>query len=183
MEKSMRSFSYLFTLLWTLSLPVNATSTASSTAITTTVTPSLGLMHLRTTDESRRHWSGTGHRPLALDRYYPTISPDVSHWSTMRFNHGYVARQAPRMQKKHPLILLSHGSRSHAGQLLWLIEPLVQAGFIVAAVNHHGNTSREPTFYDAAEQLWWERAADLQAVAFLKQHIDQQQPTKTTTPS
>lgn len=39
----------------------------------------------------------------------------------------------------------------------------MQAGFIVAAVNHHGNTSREPTFYDAAEQLWWERAADLQA--------------------
>lgn len=147
----MRCIGYTLSLLLCLTLSPKAFPTK------------VGFTQIQTVDKNRRHWRGTGDRPLLLDLYYPTSTQTVTHWSSARFNYGDLARQAAVIPKPHPLILLSHGSRSHSGQLLWLIQALVQAGYVVAAVNHHGNTSMEPTFYDAAETLWWERAADLKA--------------------
>lgn len=39
----------------------------------------------------------------------------------------------------------------------------LRRGYVVAAVNHHGNTSREP-YLPHGFLLWWERAKDLTAV-------------------
>jgi len=48
--------------------------------------------------------------------------------------------------------------------LAWLAEELARAGYIVAAVNHHGNTSSESSPTAEGFMLWWERATDLSRV-------------------
>ncbi len=48
--------------------------------------------------------------------------------------------------------------------LAWLGEALARAGYIVAAVNHHGNTSAESVASPEGFMLWWERALDLSKV-------------------
>jgi predicted dienelactone hydrolase len=48
-------------------------------------------------------------------------------------------------------------------QLGWLGTALAAQGYIVASVNHHGNTSVEP-YTAQGFCLWWERAQDLRAV-------------------
>jgi len=62
---------------------------------------------------------------------------------------------------RYPLIVLSHGTGGAAAQLSWLGEALAAGGYVVVAVNHHGNTAIEGKtphgFF-----LWWERARDLQ---------------------
>lgn len=63
--------------------------------------------------------------------------------------------------EQYPLIVLSHGTGGAVAQLSWLAEALAAGGYVVAAVNHHGNTAIEEKtphgFF-----LWWERAKDLQ---------------------
>ena len=44
---------------------------------------------------------------------------------------------------KRPLVLLSHGTGGSAVMLAWLGETLARAGYVVAAINHHGNTATE----------------------------------------
>jgi predicted dienelactone hydrolase len=48
--------------------------------------------------------------------------------------------------------------------MLWLGHFLALHGYIVAAVNHHGNTGAEPVPDARGFLLWWERAKDLSAV-------------------
>jgi predicted dienelactone hydrolase len=48
--------------------------------------------------------------------------------------------------------------------LAWLAEPLASAGYIVAAVDHHGNTAAEEEPAAAGFMLWWERATDVSRV-------------------
>jgi predicted dienelactone hydrolase len=62
-----------------------------------------------------------------------------------------------------PCLLLSHGTGGSALQLGWLGTALAAQGYIVASVNHHGNTSVEP-YTAQGFCLWWERAQDLSAV-------------------
>jgi predicted dienelactone hydrolase len=66
--------------------------------------------------------------------------------------------------RPRPLIVLSHGTGGSAAMLAWLAEPLASAGYIVAAVDHHGNTSAEAEPAAAGFTLWWERATDLSRV-------------------
>jgi predicted dienelactone hydrolase len=62
-----------------------------------------------------------------------------------------------------PCLLLSHGTGGSALQLGWLGTALAAQSYIVASVNHHGNTSVEP-YTAQGSCLWWERAQDLSAV-------------------
>lgn len=58
------------------------------------------------------------------------------------------------------LILLSHGTGASGRDMAWLAEPLAQAGFLVAAVDHHGNNWVDG--YAAPGFVFvWERPADL----------------------
>ncbi len=59
----------------------------------------------------------------------------------------------------HPLVLLSHGSGGDYTNHDWLIQALVSHGYIVAAVNHPGNTTRDNT--DKGIISVWDRPADL----------------------
>ena len=63
-------------------------------------------------------------------------------------------------RRRYPLIVLSHGTGGTADSLDWLAASLVEAGYIVAAVDHPGNSLTGPMTWDGFT-LWWERATDL----------------------
>jgi predicted dienelactone hydrolase len=62
---------------------------------------------------------------------------------------------------RRALIVLSHGTGGSAAQLSWLAEALATEGFIVAGVDHHGNTATEATYRLGGFVLPGERARDL----------------------
>ena len=45
--------------------------------------------------------------------------------------------------------------------LLWLARRLTEHGYVVAAVNHHGNTGDEPKYDARGFRLFWERPRDI----------------------
>ena len=123
----------------------------------------VGRLHLALSDSARRSWSGDGPRPLATTVWYPTSAANPEQtWSAGVFRFGYSALNAPFDDTTpRPLIVLSHGTGGSAAQLSWLAEHLVAGGYIVAAVNHHGNTALEDRQWPAAYVLPSERSRDL----------------------
>ena len=123
-------------------------------------------------DRHRPAWDGSGPRPLVTTIWYPTTDTAQLDTLTMgipgrppAFLAGRVATEAPMTPGvRRPLILLSHGTGGSALQLAWLGITLAERGYIVAAVNHHGNTAAEPAYDPRGFLLWWERARDLSAV-------------------
>lgn len=87
-------------------------------------------------DPSRQHHTGSGPRPVRLH----LTRPD---------------RPGPA-----PLVLLSHGTGGAAEQMAWLAEPLAEAGFLVASVDHHGNNYRDG-YTALGFACWWDRPLDL----------------------
>lgn len=119
-------------------------------------------------DASRANWDNNGPRPLQWHVWYPADDNCVEtalvdgppEHALIRL--GNLALDAPLNASKQrwPVVLLSHGTGGTAGSIGWLARGLATRGFIVLAVNHHGNTGIER--YRAEGFLcWWERAADL----------------------
>tara|TARA_B100001094_G_scaffold333359_1_gene411065 strand:- start:2345 stop:3376 length:1032 start_codon:yes stop_codon:yes gene_type:complete len=117
-------------------------------------------------DDQRLHFDQAHQRPVTTHLFYPTQARTHKKiLSTKMFHFGEVIPDALYAQDhKRPLILVSHGSGGVASQMLWLVEKLVEQGYIVAALNHHGNTGFEPKGYQEGYDLWWERAQDLHVV-------------------
>ena len=132
-------------------------------------------------DDSRKNWEGTGPRPLNTVIWYPvaegsSVAPFVATLENGKFfgdpalgkffTEIPVAFDAPLLTdgQKRPLILLSHGSTSLGLSLMWLGNYLASHGYIVAAVNHHGNTAAEAQFLPQGFSLVWERPEDLTAI-------------------
>jgi len=61
---------------------------------------------------------------------------------------------------KFPLIMLSHGTGGTAQTMAWLATALAARGYIVAGVNHPGNTALAP-YTAQGFSLWWLRAKDI----------------------
>jgi len=103
----------------------------------------VGRLHLALTDSDRRSWSGDEPRPLAATVWYPASSENPEQaWRAKVFRFGYSALNAPFSDTtQRPLIVLSHGTGGSTAQLSWPAEHLVTGGYMVAAVNHHGNTA------------------------------------------
>jgi predicted dienelactone hydrolase len=132
----------------------------------------VGRQALGLEDASRRSWDQSGPRPLATVVWYPAegsareeewlIGPP---WRPL-FRAGWSALDAPLLPGPDPLplLLLSHGTGGAAPQLAWLAEHFACRGFLVAAVNHHGNTAAEEKLTPQGFYLWWERAVDLTRV-------------------
>ena len=115
-------------------------------------------------DGSRRCWAGTQNRPMAAAIWYSApIGTREAEWKVGIFNAGWTAQGAPMAAspKKLPLVVLSHGTGAGAAAISWLAETLASNGYIVAAVNHHGNTAAEPSYQPQGFILWWERARDI----------------------
>jgi len=118
-------------------------------------------------DSHRQNWDRTGPRPLETTLWYPAAAT----------GHAFVPENAPfeldpveldapvaTNTARYPLILISHGTGGCAAALLWMGHYLAAHGYIVAAVNHHGNTCGEPKGDPRGFMLWWERPQDLTAV-------------------
>lgn len=126
----------------------------------------VGRRHLTWVDSTRTNWDGTAPRPLEVTLWYPAAAGTAEHpWTGGVFRFGWTARDAAWADgRPHPLILLSHGTGGSVAQHSWLAEALVQAGFVVAGVDHHGNTAVEDRYRAPGFVLPWERALDLSAL-------------------
>lgn len=124
----------------------------------------VGLSLASYEDTSRRDWTDTHARPLSTAVWYPAADGSrESAWSVSIFNAGFNAQGAPLAPSpaKLPLILLSHGTGGAAPTLGWLAETLAANGYIVAGVNHHGNTGAEPAYRLEGFMVWWDRPRDI----------------------
>jgi predicted dienelactone hydrolase len=142
----------------------------------------VGFASRNFTDEGRKNWHGLGPRPLATIVWYRAAAgskmeaPHYGAPALKPFFEPYpLAEDAEisRQAQKYPLIVMSHGSMSVALSLDWLGYCLASQGYIVAAVNHHGDTLPQ------AFGTQWERALDLSALMnviladpFFGPHID-----------
>lgn len=132
-------------------------------------TSSVGAVVRQWSDPTRAAWNGVPARPLQTMIWYPThTQARVTEQRIAIFRTGRYAvdRDAPRVADgRHPLVVVSHGTGGSAASIAWLCRRLAEAGFVVAAVNHHGGTAAERgglTLPGAV--LWWERATDLSRV-------------------
>ena len=91
-------------------------------------------------DETRHRWSGdSDSRPLVTRVWAPSVAGPA------------------------PVIVLSHGTGGAAEDMTWLAEPLCNAGYLVAAVDHHGNSYNDEYLVEGFAFLW-ERARELTLV-------------------
>jgi len=123
----------------------------------------VGRLHRAYVDTVRTNWQGDGARPITATVWYPaSLNSIESEWSVGVFRFGHSALDAPFADTgRYPLVVISHGTGGSAAQLSWLAERLVNAGFIVAGVNHHGNTAAEDIKSPPGFVLPEERARDL----------------------
>lgn len=139
-------------------------ATAPSSAIP------VGLARLEFSDPQRRSWIGAEARPLVTSVWYPAavgvemteiaIPPDRP-----VFVGGFAARNVEiGGTGRFPLIVMSHGTGGSAMQMMWLGRALAERGFIVAAVDHHGNTAAEEAFDARGFRMPWQRAIDLSRI-------------------
>lgn len=100
-------------------------------------------------------------RPLTVTLWYPTAqnTPLESVAENIAFVGTQVVKDAAISSQQHPLILISHGYRGSWRNLNWLAERLVNKGFVVAAPNHPGTTTRDHSAQQASQ--WWQRSHDL----------------------
>src|SRR6266478_2508264 len=112
----------------------------------------VGMVTRNFTDEKRKNWQGTAPRPLKTAIWYPAAAATVQTETlfggpseTQLFTSITVADGAELSptSEKYPLVLLSHGTGGSAVMMMWLGYYLAERGYIVAAVNHHGNTAAE----------------------------------------
>ncbi|HEY2023821.1 alpha/beta hydrolase family protein [Paraburkholderia sp.] len=118
-----------------------------------------------------RNWRGAQTHALITRIWYPADA--AQHETAHDFGRpchpifsGHPAADDVPLSSAHaqyPLLLLSHGTGGSADSLDWLAASLAAHGYIVAGVNHPGNTALEPLTRDGF-MLWWERATDVSEV-------------------
>ncbi len=103
-------------------------------------------------------------RPIVTEVWYPVEGnipgqPPSGFW--LRCDE---ARDAPvsNEKTKYPLIIMSHGSGGDRYTVAWLAEVLAANGYVVAAMDHFGNTwnNKIPEYYAKP----WERPRDISFV-------------------
>jgi predicted dienelactone hydrolase len=125
----------------------------------------VGERRLLFEDMTRKNWNTHfSPRPISTLIWYPAKHGTVEKQTNISiFKTGWSAKMADisPSENKYPLILLSHGTGGSAYSLSWLGKKLAQKGFIVAAINHHGNTGAEEKTLLQGFLLWWERPKDI----------------------
>jgi predicted dienelactone hydrolase len=94
-----------------------------------------GIRTVRFNDEIRN-------RPLITEIWYPVDENTPAENVQGLWRRCAEARDAPikTSKKKYPLIVMSHGNGGDRMNNSWLAEILAANGYIVASVDHHGNT-------------------------------------------
>ncbi len=94
-------------------------------------------------------------RPLEMVVWYPATTTATAEpiADNVAFIGALAVPNAPPASGEHPLVVLSHGYGGNWGNQAWLASALAHRGYIVAAVNHPGTTTRDRS-PQAAAQLW-----------------------------
>ena len=132
----------------------------------------VGYTEREWTDPTRAAWNSATDWPIPAAIWYPADknaieAPFVIGPPGLPFLlRGWVARDAPPASAATalPLILLSHGTGGSRSDLYWLAERLVQDGYVVAAVTHHGNSIQSDDLTAQGFFLFWERALEMTAL-------------------
>ncbi|MEH0874578.1 alpha/beta fold hydrolase [Pectobacterium cacticida] len=107
---------------------------------------------------------GADNRPLDVAVFYPVSSS--SQRTIIGENAAFpgitVSKNAAPESGKYPLIVVSHGYGGSWLNQLWLAEALVKQGYIVAAPNHPGTTTKDMRT-EKAQELW-QRPHDISRV-------------------
>lgn len=110
------------------------------------------------------HYQDSGrNRPVIVEFWYPTdeigVSLDISEDSV--WIHPKEVRDVNISSRfsSYPLILMSHGYRGDRREGTWLVDALVRQGYLVASVEHHGNTWHQ--FNPLSGFCFWDRAKDI----------------------
>lgn len=137
--------------------------------------PSIGVRTLIYQDEIRK-------RPVVVELWYPLDQPlPIENTAEDIWIHPKESRNAPlsSASKQYPLILMSHGHGGGRRDQSWLAEALVKADFIVASIDHYGNTQK--TMNPVLTLQFWDRAKDISFAidallkdSFLFHHIDEE---------
>ncbi|MFJ5333974.1 alpha/beta hydrolase family protein [Pectobacterium sp. CHL-2024] len=118
---------------------------------------SIGFQQITLADEATN-------RPLDVAVFYPVSSPSQA--TTMGENIVFpgiaVSKNAVPESGEHPLIVVSHGYGGNWFNQLWLAQALVKQGYIVAAPNHPGTTTKDMRPENA--QALWQRPHDISRV-------------------
>jgi len=113
----------------------------------------IGERTLNFTDRSRN-------RPIITEVWYPTIDTvNLIDQVFSPFTRKYTVHNGKLPSVKLPLILLSHGTGGGRLSLEWLAQDLAQKGFIVAAVDHWGDTMDNMVPVEILKP--WERPQDI----------------------
>jgi len=143
---------------------VCAAAVAQAEPVASTTIWKVGMVTRPYVDDERKNWSGTGPRPIRTAIWYPADAKakETESVGAPMLDGGLVAPSAALSSAapKYPLVVLSHGTGGSAIQLMWLGRYLAARGFIVAAVNHHGNTGIEK-YRPQGFMLFWERPRDI----------------------
>jgi predicted dienelactone hydrolase len=99
-------------------------------------------------------------RPILVEIWYPTDrAAPVDRPEDPAWEHPKEIRDAPPRAGKYPLIMMSHGHGGDRRDRSWLVEYLVKSGYIVASVEHYGNSWR--SYNPLLSLRFWERARDV----------------------
>ena len=105
-----------------------------------------------------------GARALDVALWYP--SDDAQAPTLFGDNPAFVGvpvvRDAAMRPGRYPLVVLSHGYSGNWSNEAWLASVLVGQGYVVAAANHPGTTSRDMNPSDGARL--WQRPRDISHV-------------------
>ncbi len=130
--------------------------------------PNVVLHPQKTGISTIKIYDASRHRPLVTEVWYP-IDKNVpaSHIEGM-WVRCPEARDAPlkTSSTKYPLIVMSHGNGGDRMNNAWLAEILAANGYIVASVDHHGNTWNNK-IAECFVKIW-ERPKD---VSFVIDHL------------
>lgn len=125
-----------------------------------THTYAIGQSKMAITDATRN-------RPLITEIWYPTKdTTKVNATLDYPFKLPPTSKDAAFIANKFPLILISHGTGGNRINHSWLASELASNGYVVAAIDHYGNTydNKIPENFVKA----WDRPLD---VSFTLDHI------------
>ncbi|EOI5730433.1 alpha/beta hydrolase family protein [Cronobacter malonaticus] len=103
-------------------------------------------------------------RPLDVAVWYPTHGNHAPETvgDNIVFSGVNVQRDATPSPGAHPVLILSHGLGGNWRNLNWLAHAMAEQGYIVAAVDHPGTTTRNKS--PAQAQALWQRPKDVMRV-------------------
>ncbi|MDH6252407.1 putative dienelactone hydrolase [Chryseobacterium sp. H1D6B] len=109
-------------------------------------------------EQTISYTDNTRERLVKTQVWYPTTDKDVKN-TELPFLLPPTVRNATFVNKKHPLIVLSHVTGGNRLSLSWLAIELAKKGYIVIAPDHWGNTldNKIPEYF----VRYWERPLDM----------------------